>query len=140
MTRDNIALSALLLGTTVISGALASVACERSPSHQVELACYNAVAVDGDTIKCDDGTHLRLNGIDAPERGTADGLIAWQVMSLSIDSFTLSYMPLKTDRYGRTVAEVFLKDLDLSCAMLASNHAEYVAKWDERGLVRRCAR
>lgn len=112
--------------------------------------CWNATAVDGDTIKCADGTRLRLNGVDAPELPGhhhhssvvtyGDGIASAIWMHQLIDGQQLTYEPLKTDRYGRTVAEVKLGQTDLSCAAMSSGNARYVPQWDEERLVERTCR
>ncbi len=104
----------------------------------------SARAIDGDTLDIA-GERIRLNGIDAPEmpghcrrgRVCAPGdpyeakrelgyLVGWRSPQIVVTR-------LKTDRYGRTVAQVEANGVDVSCEMLRRGHAQYVAKWDEGG-------
>jgi micrococcal nuclease len=95
-------------------------------------------AIDGDTIHCASES-IRLNGIDAPERGTGTrAKVAHAYLQLLVNNTTVSWHPLKKDRYGRTVAQVFAHDADLSCAMVLSGNAAYVRKWDEQQLTGKC--
>lgn len=68
---------------------------------------------DGDTITVlRDRTQVRvrLHGIDAPETGQPFASRAKQAASDLAFSKTVTVHPVDTDRYGRTVAEVFLPD------------------------------
>ena len=97
-------------------------------------------AIDGDTIICG-GDRIRLNGIDAPEmpghcrRGricvAGDPYASRDNLVRLLRRGDIEIIPLKTDRYGRTVAQVTAGGLDLSCAQL--DYAEYVSRWDEGG-------
>jgi micrococcal nuclease len=78
---------------------------------------YDAVEViDGDTIRTPDGRSIRLCGIDAPEvahrgkPGQALGEAAKGKLEALIKAAggRVIVSPIETDRYGRTVAEVFV--------------------------------
>lgn len=65
---------------------------------------------DGDTIVVFDGktsTTIRIAAIDAPEKSQAFGTAAKQAMSSLCFGKTATVKSLDTDRYGRTVADVF---------------------------------
>ncbi len=72
--------------------------------------------IDGDTIILEDGRHVRYIGINCPEVSHADrpgepfGKAAERVNRQLVDGKTvrLEYDQEKTDRYGRTLAYVFL--------------------------------
>lgn len=68
---------------------------------------------DGDTIKVlHDGRPevIRLNGIDAPEKGQAFGERAKQFTANLAFAKTVSVQIKERDRYGRTVGDVILPD------------------------------
>jgi micrococcal nuclease len=115
------------------------------------LAC---AAIDGDTIRCG-SERIRLVAIDAPEmaghcrkgrdcapgdpvaaRDNLEGLLyrAWQP---HFGPVRLTIERLGTDHYGRTVADVYVKGLSLSCLQLASGNARYWPKYDTGGRIKR---
>lgn len=66
---------------------------------------------DGDTItvlRDKEQVRIRLYGIDRPERGQAFGKRAKQFTSDMVMGKTVRIEPIDVDRYGRTVALVFL--------------------------------
>jgi micrococcal nuclease len=68
---------------------------------------------DGDTITVLHDGHpevLRLNGIDAPEKGQAFGTRAKQFTSALAFGQVVDVLVRDVDRYGRTVADVVLPD------------------------------
>ena len=68
---------------------------------------------DGDTITVlHDGApeKIRLNGIDCPEKSQAFGTKAKTVTSFYVFGKSVKVEPTGKDRYGRTLAEVFLPD------------------------------
>lgn len=104
------------------------------------IAC---TVTDGDTIRCG-AEPIRLLGIDAPERhGCApgrhcvagDALAATAALAALIAPGNLTVERVGTDRYGRTLGVVRAAGVNLSCAMLASGQAVYVARWDNGGRV-----
>jgi endonuclease YncB( thermonuclease family) len=69
---------------------------------------------DGDTLRVTDGNQemkIRLCGIDAPEKDQPMGIAARDHLQSLIDKGNGSVMvvPVEKDRYGRTVAELFVK-------------------------------
>lgn len=75
--------------------------------------------IDGDTIVLGDGRHLRLIGIDTPEvshdgsPAQVGAVEAQQYLSGLLrahDNLHLRYDQERTDRYGRTLAHLFLPD------------------------------
>lgn len=106
------------------------------------LAAAFCWATDGDSIRCGE-ERIRLLGIDAPEfhcprtRQCVDGdpQAAKDYLAALIEGRDLSMRRVGTDRYGRTLAVVYADALNLSCAMVAAGHAEYIARWDNGGLV-----
>lgn len=100
------------------------------------------IAIDGDTLHCShrgEVHKLRLNGIDAPE--LSEGSRAERshaTLRYLAEQERVYWLPLKKDRYGRTVAQARAEGADLSCAMVLSGQARYIQRWDERGLTADC--
>lgn len=93
-----------------------------------------ARAIDGDTIKMDDGTVIRLAGINSPEVGHgktpsqpgADQARAWTAEQLAGKTIRY-YVDSKNaaDRYGRTVALIFYwTGGSYNIDMIQTGHAE----------------
>jgi micrococcal nuclease len=69
--------------------------------------------LDGDTIEVLHNTRLeriRLNGIDCPENGQAYGKRAKQAASALVFGKEVTLQTFGKDKYGRTIADVFLPD------------------------------
>ena len=74
--------------------------------------------IDGDTFDLDDGTRVRMLGIDAPEAGFGDKTpqpfsaeaTAWLKDRIEGHEVALRIDYPRTDRYGRTLAWVFEPD------------------------------
>lgn len=106
-------------------------------------------ATDGDTIRCG-AERIRLTAIDAPEmpghcrKGRdctpGDPFASKAAMAADLDG-VLIIERLGTDRYGRTVADVFVNGRSLSCLQLAGGYARYWERYDQGGRIKReCAR
>ena len=97
------------------------------------LSCTSPHIVDGDTLRCA-GERVRLVGIDAPElpghcqrgrrcvKGDATAARAHLIRLTKGQRVTCEWE--RRDRYGRPLARCTAARTDLSCAMLASGHAE----------------
>jgi micrococcal nuclease len=69
--------------------------------------------LDGDTIEVLHNTHperIRLSGIDCPEKGQAYGTRAKQAASALVFGRDVILQSHGQDKYGRTLADVFLLD------------------------------
>lgn len=69
--------------------------------------------IDGDTIEVlKDGkaVRIRLNGIDCPERKQSFGTKAKTFMSTLVFNKHVRIKAKEVDRYGRTIADVYLQD------------------------------
>lgn len=128
----------------ILLGAAASLSIAAFTGHAL------CSATDGDTIRCG-AERIRLNGIDAPEMpghcrvGRAcvpgDPYASKRNLARLLSDTSPTISRLKTDRYGRTVANVSAGGIDLSCAQLRSGYAVYKARWDEgRTLAAACGR
>jgi micrococcal nuclease len=126
--------AALICGALIFS--IAAYSAWKSPDEQQGYC----IAIDGDTLRCEGNLRLRLNGIDAPELSEYGGYNSKQRLSFLIRGAKLRWIPLKKDRYGRTVAQVYLNNIDLSCFQLTAGRARYIKEWDEYGMTARCLR
>jgi endonuclease YncB( thermonuclease family) len=96
------------------------------------LLCTVAYVNDGDTLRCTDGTRIRLAGIDAPElpghcqQGRAcapgDPYRSKQALEAMVTGRTLRCLPNGTS-YNRVTAWCSADGQDLSCAMLGGGYA-----------------
>lgn len=109
------------------------------------LAC---TVIDGDTIRCG-SERIRLSGIDAPETSACrpgrrcvegDGQAARRALAGLIDGKRFTVRRLGKDRWGRTIASLYVGGQNVACSMIASGQAVYVAKWDNGGVVARDCR
>lgn len=82
---------------------------------------------DGDTITVlrdgRDQVKIRLYGIDAPESGQPFGKAAKQNLSAMVYGRSVQVGTMDMDRYGRTVARIFVDEEDVNAAQLRSGHA-----------------
>ena len=96
-------------------------------SSAYDISCKVVGVTDGDTINCltNDKTQIkvRLNQIDAPEKNQAFGTAAKQALSGYIFGKTVGLKTNGTDKYGRTIAEVFVGDQNINKAMVADGYA-----------------
>lgn len=94
--------------------------------------------IDGDTVKLEDGTKVRLLGINAPEmpHGTDDpnldqetclGPVAGDFLATVLEGETACMIfpsgSEEKDRYGRTLAYLYLDGMNLSALMVSTGHA-----------------
>ena len=107
--------------------ALAAVACAAMPvsAETVRVqSCY-----DGDTCRTSTGESIRLACIDTPElRGSRANPVpaaaARDHLRQMVVGKDVVIRRITTDRYGRTVAELFVDGTNVQQAMVASGHAE----------------
>jgi endonuclease YncB( thermonuclease family) len=85
--------------------------------------------IDGDTVDID-GTRIRLLSIDAPEtfrsRCENELVLGLKTKPRLVDllrSGEVSYTPAGTDRYGRTLATVYVGEIDVGDVLLKEGHA-----------------
>ena len=100
------------------------------------LLCLAALVTDGDTLRCQDGTRLRVAGIEANElRGGCHvaacpempGLEARERMRAIVGRQNLTYQPVGRT-WGRVSAIVTLPDgRDLACEAIRAGVA---VRWD----------
>ena len=92
---------------------------------------------DGDTITVlrdgHDQVKIRLYGIDAPESGQPYGKASKRSLSSMVHGQSVQVEVMDTDRYGRTVARIFVDGEDVNAALLRSGQAwlyrQYCKGW-----------
>lgn len=111
----------------------------------IALAMLLAVTVtDGDTIKLG-SERIRLLGIDAPEiHGCRRGRVCapgdGRASKRSLEGMMGGRIKVQRagrDRYGRTLAQVYVGGRNVACEQLRRGQAVYVAKWDNGGMLAR---
>ena len=109
------------------------------PLALILASCF---AVDGDTLRCD-GERIRLVGIDAPEiHGCpnyrrcvpGDGNASKRSLEAMMGG-RISVQRVGHDRYGRTLAQVYVGGRNLACEQIRRGQAIYVERWDNGGLL-----
>jgi len=112
------------------------------------LICLAALAIDGDTLACADGTRLRVAGIEAnelhqpgchlPACPAMSGVEARERMQAIVSGKTLTYQPVgKT--WNRISARVTLPDgRDLACQAIRDGVAVRWEKFDLAGRLKGC--
>ena len=99
---------------------------------QAESIYGRASVIDGDTIEIH-GQHIRLLGIDAPEKAQSCyrksgepwhcGPAAAIALSELIGSQPVNCLPKKIDRYGRTVAKCLVNGNDIEEYLVRNGYA-----------------
>lgn len=94
---------------------------------------------DGDTLRVTDGrseTKIRFCGIDAPEKDQAGGIESRDHLRSLIaqGDGSVIVVPIEEDRYGRTVAELFIpvggeEEIHLNSQMVMDGHAYHYAQY-----------
>lgn len=82
-----------------------------------DFACRVRSVTDGDTFRCDDGTRVRLHGIDAPEMDTAQGPASRDALRLLIEGRAVACAQKGTS-YNRVVATCLLDGEDIAAMMV----------------------
>lgn len=110
----------------------------------LSIVLTGCTVTDGDTLRCGE-ERIRLTGIDAPELrecnprrrrcAPGDGRASRQALQRAIAGRDLQIVRLGRDRYGRTLAAVFVDGRNLACVQLKAGQATYRADWDDRRLV-----
>ena len=91
------------------------------------IAAAEVRVIDGDTIEID-GTHYRINGIDAPEHGQkcggwSCGKDATDALIALVKNQDIVCQTIANDGYGREIATCYAGDIDIGRAMVEAGHA-----------------
>jgi len=106
------------------------------------IAASQCYVIDGDTIRCG-AERIRLLGIDAPELhgcppnrvcAPGDGQASKRSLQAMMGG-RISVQRVGHDRYGRTLAQVYVDGRNVACEQIRRGQAVYVAKWDNGGLL-----
>jgi endonuclease YncB( thermonuclease family) len=117
-----------LLTTALVCSAVA--AADPPPSFTGKVVKI----ADGDTmtVLLDKTQHkIRLEGIDAPEKGRAYGTKARQALADKIFGETVRVDWKKRDRYGRIIGRVYLGDRDISLEMVKDGWAWHYKQYSK---------
>jgi micrococcal nuclease len=79
--------------------------------------------IDGDTIVTESGEHIRLAEIDANELHQPGGIEAKEFLSSLVLNKTIQVRKLGRDRYGRSIAKLYLNGLYINKIMVDSGEA-----------------
>jgi endonuclease YncB( thermonuclease family) len=127
-----------LMTTLVLSAALLSLGA--GPKHK-----WRVVGVtDGDSITCltpeKQQVKIRMNAIDAPERGQPFGNRAKQALSDLVFGKDVEVEDLGTDKYKRTIGRVMVDQLDVNQEMVRKGMAWHYVKYDQSKELREAER
>jgi len=90
--------------------------------------------IDGDTFELllndRDNERIRLHGIDCPERDQPFSSKARNYLASLIFSKTVRIVRKDVDRYGRTIAMVFVKNINVNEALLSAGFAWHFKRYD----------
>lgn len=78
---------------------------------------------DGDTLKLSDGRTVRLQGIDAPELSQPYGKESRDLLAKLTRKKKVRFQTRGKDRYGRTVAEIFVGKKSVNKSMVGRGAA-----------------
>lgn len=102
-----------------------------TPARGGAFSCSVKTITDGDTLRCADGTRVRIGGIDAPEVSACslgrqcvpgDGQASKRSLASLASGRTLSCRQVGTS-YKRKVAFCSAGGVDLSCAQVRAGQA-----------------
>lgn len=103
------------------------VACTTSPPTTETITGRAIWVMDGDTLNLQKSDKtwqiVRLYGVDAPEKDQAYGPEATQRLIDLIGRKRIKIQPVDTDRYGRTVAKVYVGKNYVNEEMISSGAA-----------------
>jgi micrococcal nuclease len=90
--------------------------------------------IDGDTLVMDDNTHIRLNNLDAPELHQFYGNQAKQFLSNLVLNKPITGIKHGKDKYGRTIADLYLNGLWINKLIVDSGYAYVYLRYDNENL------
>jgi len=90
--------------------------------------------IDGDTIVMEDNTRIRLNNLDAPEISQTYGIQAKQFISSLVLNKEITGIKKGKDKYGRTIADLYVKDLWINKLIVDSGYAYVYLRYDNENL------
>lgn len=107
-----------------------------------ELRGKVVAVVDGDTIDVLDETNathrIRLNAIDAPEKGQAFGTKSREALADKIAGQSVLIEWIKRDRYGRTLGTVTFDGRDINAEMIQDGWAWHYREYSKSKSLQAC--
>lgn len=88
-----------------------------------QLDTWKIRIIDGDTFAYGP-SRIRLRGIDAPEVAESGGFEATQRLAALLHEGPVTIVPEALDKYGRTVADVYVNDQNVAEAMRSEGYAK----------------
>lgn len=98
-----------------------------TPPVEFSNGVYHVTRVlDGDTIDLTNGTRIRYEGIDAPEKNAADGLSAWEDNKRLVEDkdIRIEVAASKKDNFDRILAYVWVDDVFVNQRLIEDGHAK----------------
>lgn len=124
-------IAAVLAVTVAIGFAMKEGNAPLEPQKQRGRVGY---VFDGDTVRLRGGqeTILRLWGVDAPEKDEKGFSAAKTALEHIAENQPITFIEIDTDRYGRTVARLFLKDgREINRLMIESGAAKEYMRYSK---------
>ena len=87
-----------------------------------------ARVIDGDTIVLKGGERIRFARIDTPELNTYNGRVAAKYLRNKIEGKYVTIIREGKGYYGRTIAEVYYKGINLNNDLLRKGYAKKYKK------------
>lgn len=122
--------AALAAAAVLLAAVLATRADERRPEVYFDARVVRVF--DGDTVEVvrepgpeggrTERLRIRLHGIDAPERGQPWNRRAREALAARTLGKTVRINAVETDRYGRTVGEMYADDVCVGCELVREGH------------------
>jgi endonuclease YncB( thermonuclease family) len=137
----------ILVGFALIIWGVAHRADLNSPVAGNQCRVKPGSIYDGDTLRvlCQgEELKIRLCGIDAPEKAQAGGMASRDYLRGRLPDHSLVRVhAIEKDRYGRTVAEIFVGERFINAEMVKAGHAwhyrRYSGNCPNRGEIVRAA-
>ena len=87
------------------------------------LSDWKIRVIDGDTFAYG-AERVRIFGMDAPEATEAGGFEATQRLDLLLHEGPVMIVPRAVDKYGRTVAEVYVNQQNIATTMISDGYVK----------------
>lgn len=129
---SNSRLARAFLAASILLAALMAMANSGGENRIFTATCVGVT--DGDTIRVlggDGETIVRLEGIDAPEKGDDYSGKAKKFLSAMVYGKTVAVHASGKDRYGRTLARVLIDGTDTSVELLRAGLAWHHTKYSD---------
>lgn len=98
---------------------------KQTQGSRVKIAKVN----DGDTVTLATGERIRLCGIDAPEKAQTYGPASTSRLRRLVGDGWVDLVRVESDRYGRTVGEIWQGQINVNAEMVRQGMAYHYAKY-----------